>query len=218
LDFHVRHDDGFNACFFVSGSIVHAPNSKKRANHSLTKLEIYNDLQNAFSKKYDEWGMILSKDLTIKFTDPEILFEYRSAFLKPKYREILNEFIPTYIEIINKKKYKDKIKEVRIEGHTASWPTYLYTISLSQDRSNSVLQHILNNPYYNNLEKEDQEKLRFWFTSNGLGNGRSLDESGEYTYFTENKVSIKSRRVEFKIITTSDELLEEIINNYKLNN
>jgi len=185
--------------------------------YSLTKVEIYNELQDAFSEKFDEWGMVLSKDLTIKFIDPEVLFEYRSAYLKYKYREILDEFIPIYIGVINKGKYKDKIKEVRIEGHTASWPSYIYTISLSQDRSNSVLLHILNSAYYNNLEKEDQEKLRFWFTSNGLGNGRSLDEDGEYTYLTDNKVSIKSRRVEFKIITTSDELLEDIITSYKIN-
>lgn len=185
--------------------------------HSLTKMEIYSDLNTVFEEKYIEWGMELNSDLTIKFTDPEVLFEYRSAILKRRYREILDEFIPIYFGIINKEKYKDKIKEIRIEGHTASWPNYMYTVSLSQDRSNSVLKYVLNSSYYKDIDEADQDKLLFWITSNGLGNGRSLDQNGDYTYYTNNKISIKSRRVEFKIVTTSEDLLEEIIFNYQIN-
>ena len=55
--------------------------------------------------------MILEKDLTIKFTNPEVLFDYRSAEITPKFSMILSEFIPQYLAIITKEKYKDSISE-----------------------------------------------------------------------------------------------------------
>ena len=183
-----------------------------------TKEEIYNDLQEAFKTKEDDWGIEITRDLVVKFKNPDLLFATDEATIKSEYQSILDEFIPLYLGIVNKPEYQDRIKEVRIEGHTADYsaahPTYMSTISLSQNRSNAVLEYILQDRYFSQLSFADQEKLRFWFSANGLGNGRTLDDAGSFTYNSKNNVSPNSRRVEFRILTTSEELIDEIINRY----
>jgi outer membrane protein OmpA-like peptidoglycan-associated protein len=180
-----------------------------------TKSEMYDELVRTFGGKQDEWGIEITKDLSIKFENPDVLFDYLSSEITPEFQSILDEFIPKYVAIVNNPKYSDKIKEVRIEGHTADWDDYLYTIELSQDRSNAVLAYILESEYFKSLSAGDRDKIKFWFTSNGLGNGRTIDDVGEYTFYSEKTISAQSRRVEFRIVTTSDELVEQIVNNLK---
>ena len=88
----------------------------------------------------------------------------------------------------------------------------MYTIELSQGRANAVLGYILNNQYYENLPKEKQDEIRFWTTANGLGSGRMLDSDGNYIFLTKKNTDKRSRRVEFKIVTKSEELINEVIN------
>ncbi len=183
-----------------------------------TRLEIYEELEKSFGDKRSEWGIEISEDLTIKFENPDVLFGYLSSNITPSFREILNEFIPSYLDIVNSDKYSEKIKEVRIEGHTADWSDYLFTIKLSQERSNAVLAYIFSSDYFSSLPSENKEKIKFWFTSNGLGNGRTLDSEGEFTFESKGDVDVKSRRVEFRIVTNSQELVEQIIDNLKNNN
>lgn len=178
-----------------------------------TKSELYDELEKAFGGKRNDWGIEITKDLSIKFENPDVLFDYLSADISLQFQTILVEFIPKYIEIINDPKYEDKIKEVRVEGHTADWDDYMYTVELSQDRSNAVLAYILSSDYFSTLDKKNQDKIKFWFTSNGIGNGRTIDDGGKFTYYSDNEVSAKSRRVEFRIVTTSEELIDKIVNN-----
>lgn len=184
--------------------------------YSESKQKIYEELHGAFKDKFDKWDMVLDKDLSIKFTNPDVLFAYKSPELTPKYKEILDQFIPEYLAIINKSEYKDKIKEVRVEGHTAFDEDYMYSISLSQERSNSVLNYIFNSKSYSDLPDSDKSKLKFWITSNGLGFGRAIDKDGSYVYESNGQISPKSRRVEFRIITSSDALVDSILKEYKL--
>lgn len=174
--------------------------------------ELYKELDAKFIDKYDEWEMVLGDDLSIKFTNPEVLFAYRSSEISNRFSTILNEFIPQYLEIITDEKYRNMISEVRIEGHTADWDEYMYTIELSQDRANSVLRFILNNKYYQSVPDETKNLIKFWMTSNGLGNGRAIDINGNFVHDSGEKVSVDSRRVEFRIITKSEDLVEKIIN------
>ena len=65
---------------------------------------------------------------------------------------------------------------------------------------------------------EDQRKLEFWFTANGLSYGKALNKEGEYALVSEKDKVIdkeKSRRVEFRIITTGDEVLENFVKRNK---
>lgn len=63
---------------------------------------------------------------------------------------------------------------------------------------------------------EQQRLLEFWFTANGLSYGKSLDNNGDYTIVTGNDIDKnKSRRVEFRIVTSGDEILENFVNKNK---
>lgn len=183
----------------------------------VSQAEIYQELENTFGRKSDEWGIEVTRDLVVKFNNPDLLFDTDAATLKPEYKTILDEFTPLYFGIVNKSKYADKIKEIRIEGHTADYtdahPTYMSTVELSQARANSVLAYMRDTNAFTGLPQESQDKLTFWLSANGLGNGRALDSNGEYVFESSNGASPKSRRVEFRIVTNSDELIQQIINN-----
>jgi hypothetical protein len=43
--------------------------------YSNVKEEIYKDLKKAFKEKEKEWEMTIDDDLTIKFTNPDVLFD-----------------------------------------------------------------------------------------------------------------------------------------------
>ncbi len=56
---------------------------------------------------------------------------------------------------------------------------------------------------------KDQQLVKFWFTANGFSSGRTLDNDGAFTLQTgHSENSQKSRRVEFRIVTKTDELVE----------
>lgn len=180
-----------------------------------TKVELLKELQTEFKDdfKKDKWdAMIDTADLSIKFINEKVLFDYNKSDLKPEFQNILFDFFPRYLAIILKPQYKDKIAEVRIEGHTDVEGDYIYNIELSQTRTRNVLKYLLNTPTYQNLENTKQERLKFWLTANGLSFGRTLDSEGHLTAFSHNLPdNIKCRRVEFKIVTTSDELVREAL-------
>lgn len=67
-------------------------------------------------------------------------------------------------------------------------------------------------PFYQNYTDEQRKKLEFWFTSNGLSYGKSVDSNGECTAISGNPIDKdKSRRVEFRIVTTGEEVLENFV-------
>lgn len=121
------------------------------------------------------------------------------------------------------KKYKDKISEIRIEGHTDTVPApsfdkdpYIGNILLSQQRAAEVLKHFRNMNYYKTLSKTDEKFLQFWLTANGLSYGRTVDSNGELTIISGLPINNKkSRRVEFRIVTTSDKLIERVLKEIK---
>lgn len=183
-----------------------------------TKEDISNDLKKAFQKNSKEWNMLLSSDLTIKFNNNELLFEANKSELKEEFKKILDVFIPKYFSIINNEKYNWKIKWVYIEWHAAwNWCLdYLECLRLSQERANSVLTYIFNSNYYKNLSLKDKRNIEFLLTSSWFSNWRSLDKNGNYIISSNiKKDNYKSRRVEFRILTNSDELIEKILNNKK---
>jgi hypothetical protein len=67
-------------------------------------------------------------------------------------------------------------------------------------------------PVYRSFSEEQQKLLEYWFTCNGLSYGKSLDDNGEYTLSSNKKINLeKSRRVEFRIVTKGDEVLENFV-------
>jgi len=180
-----------------------------------TKVELLKELQTEFEDdfKKDKWdAMIDTADLSIKFVNEKVLFDYNKSDLKPEFQAILSDFFPRYLAIIMKTQYRDKIAEVRIEGHTDIVGDYIYNVELSQTRTRNVLKYLFNTPYYQELRMPEQERLKFWLTANGLSFGRPLDINGRLTATSHNPPdNIKCRRVEFKIVTTSDDLVREAL-------
>jgi outer membrane protein OmpA-like peptidoglycan-associated protein len=184
-----------------------------------TKDQLYAELDNEFKDDFMEWEVELDKDLSIKFTNPDVLFQSGQTVIRPHFSQILDEFLPRYFDILIQPKYKDKIAEVRIEGHTDVVPApqydsdpYIGNIKLSQLRSAEVLKFFRNMQYYEQLADSTEHQLQFWLTANGLSYGRTLDSDKELTAISGNPTNNEySRRVEFRIITTSESLVERVL-------
>lgn len=183
------------------------------------KESIYRDLQTTFKGDFQRWNISLDKDLSIKFSNPEVLFPSGESQLTPKFREILAEFLPKYLSVVLNPRFQTKIAEIRIEGHTDDVPIsrnstdpYLDNVQLSQDRSRTVLAFLRSLPEYKKLPPQKEELLRFWLTANGLSYGRTLDKDRQFTLVSQQQIDREaSRRVEFRIVTTSEQVVEKVI-------
>lgn len=199
--------------------------SKVKENQSVlddyveTKTKLHEKLVNEFAGDTLEWKMAIGKDLTMKFKDPTVLFAVGAFQLTPRFQAILDRFLPRYFDILLHDSLSNRIKEIRIEGHTDDTPIpgyhpdpYIANTILSQQRALSVLQYIRNTPEYKKYSKEDKAKLEYWLTSNGLSYGKALDSDGNYIYMSEKPIDKNlSRRVEFRIVTSGDEILENFV-------
>lgn len=184
-----------------------------------TKKSLYTELYSTFKDNFEQWNVAIdSSDLSIKFNNPQVLFSQGSDIVNPKFKQILSEFFPKYLNIVLQDKYKDKISEIRIEGHTDTRPTgetndpYIDNVILSQKRSMQVLRFVRQLSEFTTLEEQKKSQLQFWLTANGLSFGRTLDNNNNLTYFSKKKANEDfSRRVEFRIVTTSDKLVEKVL-------
>lgn len=171
--------------------------------------ELYDDLMTEFKNDLDNWNAEIDKQtLSVKFEAPEVLFASGSSTLQPKFKEILDDFFPRYVNILTNEKYESDIEEIRIEGHTSSeWSievpaeqAYFYNMELSQDRTRKVLEFVLRN------EKLDGDKnwIRDRLTANGLASSKLISSNG-----IEDKE--KSRRVEFRVRTNAEKRIVKIL-------
>lgn len=118
---------------------------------------------------------------------------------------------------------RTNIREIRIEGHTDNVPmpsydndSYIANVILSQKRSLSVLRYFRKMEIFKKYTLEQQRLLEFWFTANGLSYGKSLDNNDNFTITSGKEIDKdKSRRVEFRIVTSGDEILENFVNKNK---
>ena len=184
-----------------------------------TKKALYTELDSTFKDNFKIWNVAIdSSDLSIKFNNPQVLFAQGSDVVNNNFQAILQEFFPKYLNIVLQEKYKDKISEIRIEGHTDTRPTgetddpYIDNIILSQKRSMQVLRFVRKLPAFTALDEIKKGQLQFWLTANGFSYGRTLDDNNKFTYLSKKPANEDlSRRVEFRIITTSDKLVEKVL-------
>jgi len=177
------------------------------------RLEIYEDLMREFDKDLPVWDAEINKDLSIRFRNPDILFNTGKDDLKPKFQEILGDFWPRYSRIITSNKYDGTIQEVRIEGHTSSvWgpatppeEAYFNNMELSQSRTRSTLRFVLGLPQV----AAELPWLRKHVTANGLSSSHPIFNS-------EGAEDIsRSQRVEFHIRTDADAWMATIQDSLK---
>lgn len=164
------------------------------------KTQLYIDLQEEFKEDLKVWRASIDTTLCVRFQEPSMLFDYDKADLKPKFKEILDDFFPRYIAVLNRKEYKDRIVEIRIEGHTDSKGEYFYNMALSQDRTRSVLQYC-----FGLMTEEQSVWLKSLITANGLSSSQPILVDGKEDFKL-------SRRVEFRVRTNAEKQLEEIAN------
>ena len=124
------------------------------------------------------------------------MFGNNNPQLNSEFLAVLDDFFPKYISLLEH--YQHIIAEIRIEGHTSSVGTYFHKMKLSQERSRNVLE------YCWGLATEPQrEWMKLCVTANGLSYSHPIIVDGVED---ENK----SRRVEFRILTKSEESIDRI--------
>lgn len=188
-----------------------------------TKNELHSKLVHEFAGDTLKWQMAIGKDLSMKFKEPTVLFATGSYELTPRFKQILDEFLPRYFDILLNDSLRSNIQEIRIEGHTDDVPIprydldpYIANAMLSQQRALSVVRYFRSMPAFQNYSDEQKHLLEYWFTANGLSYGKALDSNGEYTQKSKQPINKDlSRRVEFRIVTSSDDVLENFVNKNK---
>ncbi len=185
-----------------------------------SKVALYNELKEAFKDDFAKWNLKLDNDLSIKFTNPQVLFSAGSADITPYFQTILSDFLPKYLSVVLQDKYKNKIAEIRIEGHTDTKPIgltsdpYIDNMVLSQDRARNVLAYLRKQDCFFNLQPTEKERLQYWLTANGLSYGRTVDKDYKISFDSKQPIdNEKSRRVEFRIVTTSEAIINEALKN-----
>jgi outer membrane protein OmpA-like peptidoglycan-associated protein len=178
--------------------------------YSEIKDALYDDLNLEFKGDLQNWkAQLIKDDLSIRFTEPEVLFAEGSSDLKPEFRAILRDFFPRYVRILTSPRYRASSSEVRIEGHTSSdWTgvttpedAYFRNMELSQARTRSALVFALG------LTEVSGERgwLRQYLTANGLSSSHPVfDASGV-------EDPARSRRVEFRVRTDAETRIAKIL-------
>lgn len=178
--------------------------------YSEIKDALFEDLQAEFKNDLPKWqAQIIKEDLSIRFTEPEVLFATGSSELKPEFQEILSSFFPRYVRILTSAKYKGSISEVRIEGHTSSgWigvttpaDAYFRNMELSQARTRSTLTYALSLPQVS----EQRDWLRRNLTANGLSSSHPIVDA------TGAEDAPRSQRVEFRVRTDAETRIARIL-------
>lgn len=173
------------------------------------KVSIYQKLSNEFKKDLNQWNAYIDEEtLSIKFREPDIFFEQGSSELNYKFKNILEDFFPRYIAILNSEEFSDEIDEVRIEGHTSTeWTknstpmeSYFKNMELSQNRTRSTLQYVM---ALGSMKKHENFMINK-VTANGLSYSKLAKPNG----IEDKKMS---RRVEFKIRTKADQKIDQIL-------
>ncbi|EAR22191.1 OmpA/MotB family protein [Nitrococcus mobilis] len=172
------------------------------------QVAIYNALMKEFKDDLAHWNASIDRDsLAFRFKSPDVLFEVGSAEIRPRFKDILEDFFPRYLGIL--KGFKDSIDEVRIEGHTSStWnqrvtdtKAYFLNMELSQGRTRSVLQHVYRMPSI----RGDQPWVQRQFAAVGFSSSRPiLRPDGK-----EDRAH--SRRVTFRVITNAEIQIRKIL-------
>lgn len=201
---------------FLFIAVIYAKDANQRASNVTeivtewqdAEMEIYRALEREFRDDLPIWNAEIERaSLTIRFLSPEILFKTGKADISDHFKQVLDDFMPRYINLLISK-FDTKIDEVRIEGHTSSeWSqsvntanAFINNMKLSQARTRIVLEYTINLPEMQYFTPWVIKKV----SANGLSSARLITENG-----VENKK--RSRRVEFTIKTKTKEAMFQIL-------
>ncbi len=172
---------------------------------------------------------VICDPITITFRDPAFKFKTGDSTVPEAFKDILNKFFPILIEIIHSKaKYKITVDELRIEGHTSSeWgagvnklegiDSFKKNMEISQDRARSVLDYCLSLPPIaeDTTMREQYLARRKWAFRTLTANGLSFAKFIRFKDHSEDRTA--SRRVEFKLLTNTRDVIKDIREAKKIN-
>lgn len=199
---------------FISVVFMEQVVSEKRAVEDIAityesyQEELRNSLAVEFKNDLQAWNAEMLGDTTIRFNEPDVLFDEGSKTIKPRFEEVLGDFFPRYVKVLASEKFRTNIEELRIEGHTSSkWEgsksvndRYLNNALLSQQRSFSILEYCFTLPAIASY----QDWLTTVVRANGLAFAKPVLINGA-------EDGSRSRRVEFKVKTKADDKIREIL-------
>ncbi len=134
--------------------------------------------------------------------DSAVLFKTGSSDITPEGKQLLNSFIPVYLEVLLRPEYADYMGQIVIEGHTDDVGSWESNMKLSQERAYQVMMYVLNMYPEGSTERELLKRLL-------TATGRS--ETDLIYYPGTNIVDQdSSRRVEFKFSLKDAEMVEEM--------
>jgi len=215
-------------CIFILVTIAIVSSLKDKntlaEKYQTLQQELFVDIEKELGDSLKKWDAKVDPDtLAIRFS-ADSSFEAYSAKMNPRFEEIMDEFFPKLVAILEKDKYKGEIEELRIEGFTApdkndkdgegSEHDFKEGIELSQARTRAVLLYCLEETDYSqekNPAKKDQEKdwLRKHIVANGYSLAKPLDSQGNPTTDPKKIDKKMTRRVEFRIKTNSDNIVKQ---------
>ncbi|UOO92537.1 MULTISPECIES: OmpA family protein [Vitreoscilla] len=178
--------------------------------------QMHAQMHEQFKDKLNKWGAVLNPDLTVRFNHQDIQFATGSQQLRPEFQRALDEFFPQYLHILMQEEYRDKIKEIRIEGHTSSlWvegmsedEAYIKNMNLSQGRAQETLIYLLTHP---SLNLEERQWLKQKFRAIGFSSSQLLNSKGLDLQVNEQEDTKQSQRVEFRVVTNTEDKIREMV-------
>lgn len=186
---------------------THAVETAVRMTAVESRQAIYQALDTEFRTDLVRWNAEFDRPtLTLRFREPDVLFDRNSARIKPEFEAILRDFLPRYVAQL--RPFRAVIREIRIEGHTSSeWQpgtrpldAYFANLELSQQRIQSVLRFA-----YGLDRLQPEQWFRERIAAVGLSSSRPVrDASGR-------EDAPASRRVEFSVATDFEARLLEPI-------
>ena len=132
--------------------------------------------------------------------DSAVFFETGSAEIRQEGKDLLDRFIPVYLDVLMRDTYADYLGEIIIEGHTDPKGSYESNLKLSQNRALQVALYCLKMPSLSSAQKQQLQKIL-------TAKGRSY---ADLIYVNGVEDSEASRRVEFKFSLKDAEMIEEM--------
>ena len=133
--------------------------------------------------------------------DSAVFFETGRSDIKEEGQQLLNRFIPIYLNVLLSDRYADYLGEIIIEGHTDSTGTYNNNLRLSQQRALAVAMYVLDMP---GLSRSQVSLLQQILTATGRSwADLKVDANGV-------EDAEASRRVEFKFALRDADMIEEM--------
>lgn len=178
--------------------------------YRLKQKDLYDALYSEFQNDLEKWEAELEMNqgvIKIRFTKDSMMFLPNRYEITNDFKDVLADFFPRLIGIIGNSDFYESIQELRIEGHTAAVAgadvndDYVAGMNLSQERTKQVLLYCLQNsnlPFAFIGSEESVQWVRKKIVAIGYSNSIPAKDIK------------KSRRVEFSIRTTAENVIDEI--------